>query len=196
MGQHQHRTFRAITMVRGGLISLLYRKATDLSITAVDPVASLTLMSADIERISNGWQTMHEIWANLVEIGIAIYLLERQLGVACLIPVATAIGKQRFRSIKTCQNLWYKVSIVSSSIAVSFVITRQAVWLEAIEKRIEATSAMLGSMKGVKMCGLTSTLLIQIQDMRTQELRISEKFRKLLIWNMGLGSYNHIIRLQ
>ena len=79
-------------MVRGQLISMLYQKATDLSITAVDPAASLTLMSADIERIDNGWRTMHEIWANLVEIGVAIYLLERQLGVACLIPVATALG--------------------------------------------------------------------------------------------------------
>ena len=80
-------------MVRGGLISMLYHKATDLSITAVDPAASLTLMSADIERITNGWQTMHEIWANLVEISVAVYLLERQLGVSCVIPVAVAIGK-------------------------------------------------------------------------------------------------------
>lgn len=80
-------------MVRGGLISMLYHKATDLSITTVDPSASLTLMSADIERITNGWTTMHEIWANLVEISVAVYLLERQLGVACVIPVAVAIGK-------------------------------------------------------------------------------------------------------
>lgn len=79
-------------MVRGQLISLLYKKATDLSITAVDPTASLTLMSADIERIDMGWRTVHEIWANLVEIGIALYLLQRQLGIACLIPLGTALG--------------------------------------------------------------------------------------------------------
>jgi hypothetical protein len=72
---------------------MLYTKTTDLSMTAVDPVASLTLMSADIERIATGWQYMHEIWANMIEIGVAIYLLERQLGVACAVPVAVAIGK-------------------------------------------------------------------------------------------------------
>lgn len=93
MGQHQHLTFRAITMVRGQLISMLYEKATDMTITAADPTAALTLMSADIERIDMGWRTAHEIWANLVEIAIAIYLLERQLGIACLIPVGTAICK-------------------------------------------------------------------------------------------------------
>ena len=50
-------------------------------------------MSADIERITNGWQTMHECWANPIEVGIAIYLLERQLGPACAIPLGVAIGK-------------------------------------------------------------------------------------------------------
>ena len=94
-GQYQHLTYRAITMVRGQLVSMLYNKATTLSITTADPTAALTLMSADIERIDMGWRTANEIWANLVEIGIAVYLLERQLGVSCLIPVGTAIGRPR-----------------------------------------------------------------------------------------------------
>lgn len=71
---------------------MIYSKMTNLSVTAVDPAASLTLMSADIERIVTGWQTMHEIWANIVEVALAIYLLERQLGAACAIPLAVAIG--------------------------------------------------------------------------------------------------------
>lgn len=72
---------------------MLYNKATDLSITAVDPAASLTLMSADIEQITTGMQTMHEIWANVFEVVLAIYLLQRQLGVACAIPIGVAISK-------------------------------------------------------------------------------------------------------
>ena len=93
MAQYQHWTYRSITMARGGLISMLFAKTSLLKSDDVDPSASLTLMSADIERITNGWQTMHEIWANIIEIGIAIYLLERQLGAACTIPVAVAVGK-------------------------------------------------------------------------------------------------------
>jgi ATP-binding cassette subfamily C (CFTR/MRP) protein 1 len=80
-------------MVRGGLISMLYGKAAELSVNAVDPSSSMILMSADIERITTGWQTMHELWANLIEVGLAIYLLERQLGAACAVPIAVAIGK-------------------------------------------------------------------------------------------------------
>ena len=79
-------------MARGGLISMLYRKAADLSIQDVDPASSMTLMSADIERIVQGWQSMHEIWANAVEIAVAIFLLEKQLGVACAIPIGVSIG--------------------------------------------------------------------------------------------------------
>jgi hypothetical protein len=197
-GQHQHLTFRAITMARGELISALYDKATDMSITAVDPTASLTLMSADIERIDVGWRTMHEIWGNLVEIGVAVYLLERQLGIACLIPFATALGELEFlfyfpqsRSAKklSANANPQIVSIIASVVAVSFVMARQALWLEAIERRIAVTSAMLGSMKGVKMCGLTDLLKERIQAMRVEELHISGKFRRLLIWNMGLGRY-------
>ncbi|KAF4958674.1 hypothetical protein FGADI_2224 [Fusarium gaditjirri] len=169
-GQYQHLTYRAITMARGQLVSVLFDKATDISITAADPSAALTLMSADIERIDTGWRTAHDVWANLVEIVIAVYLLGRQLGIACLIPVGAAI-----------------FSIVGSVIAVSFVMARQAAWLEAIEKRISVTSQMLGSMKGVKMCGLTEVLSTRIHDLRTDELRISGKFRRLLIWNMVLA---------
>ena len=95
-GQYQHLTYRAITMARGGLISLMFAKTSSLKANTADPATSMTLMSADIERITTGWQTMHEIWANLIEITLAIYLLERQLGAACAIPIGVAIGKSTF----------------------------------------------------------------------------------------------------
>lgn len=92
-GQYQHLTYRAITMARGGLITLMFAKTSSLKSNAVDSSSALTLMSADIERITNGWQTMHEIWASIIEVAIAIYLLQRQLGTACAIPIAVAICK-------------------------------------------------------------------------------------------------------
>ena len=67
------------------------------------------------------------------------------------------------------------------------MVSRQALWLEAIERRISATTAMLGAMKGVKMCGLTDNLRTNLQKARTDELQISKRFRRLLIWNMGFG---------
>lgn len=94
-GQYQHLTYRAITMARGGLVSMMFAKTALVKANGADPASSLTLMSADIERITNGWQTMHECWANVIEITLAIYLLGRQLGGACGIPIGVAIGTSR-----------------------------------------------------------------------------------------------------
>lgn len=66
----------------------------------------------------------------------------------------------------------------------NLVVARQALWLEAIERRISATGTMLGSMKRVKMCGLTDTLFRNLHDLRIEELKISKRFRRLLIGSM------------
>ncbi|KAB8271856.1 P-loop containing nucleoside triphosphate hydrolase protein [Aspergillus minisclerotigenes] len=170
MGQYQHMTYRAITMVRGAVISMVYRKATTLSVDDADPASSLTLMSADIERIVQGWQTIHDIWGNALEIGLAIFLLEQQLGVAAVVAVGVAV-----------------VALAGSLISLVFVMSRQAMWLEAIERRISSTTSMLASMKGIKMLGLSDLLMTCIHNLRLDELRISRNFRKLLVWNMAFA---------
>ncbi|KAB8238859.1 putative ABC multidrug transporter [Aspergillus alliaceus] len=169
-GQYQHRTYRAITMVRGAVISMVYRKAATLSVEDADPASSLTLMSADIERIVQGWQTIHDIWGNALEIGLAIFLLEQQLGVAAVVAVGVAV-----------------VALTGSLVSLTFVMSRQAMWLEAIERRISSTASMLSSMKGIKMLGLSDLLMTCIHNLRLEELSISRNFRKLLVWNMAFA---------
>ncbi|KAJ5546687.1 hypothetical protein N7494_004272 [Penicillium frequentans] len=176
MGQYQHNTYRGITMARGILVTMLYKKASTTTLSNADPANSLTLMSADVERITNGWQTMHEIWANSAEIGLAIWLLERQLGVSCAVPVGVAL-----------------FALVGCLICMSFVVAHQAKWLEAIERRISSTSGMLGSMKGVKMLGLQDSFMKFVHGLRVDELTISKKFRTLLVWNMGFAWFTRIL---
>ncbi|KAL8973607.1 MAG: hypothetical protein Q9197_002152 [Variospora fuerteventurae] len=175
-GQYQHLTYRAITMARGGLVSMMFAKTPLIKANAADPASSLTLMSADIERITHGWQTMHECWASVVEVALAIWLLERQLGAACAIPIGVAV-----------------VSFVGSIFVMNLVVQRQAMWLEAIERRISATATMLGSMKRVKMCGLTDTLFDNLHGLRIEELEISKKFRRLLIGSMFFAYITPVI---
>jgi ATP-binding cassette subfamily C (CFTR/MRP) protein 1 len=54
---------------------------------------TLTLMSTDVGRISRGLDGLHEIWASPIEVGIAVWLLERQMGAACIVPSIIALGK-------------------------------------------------------------------------------------------------------
>ncbi|KAI9041611.1 putative ABC multidrug transporter [Aspergillus affinis] len=170
MGQYQHLTYRVITMVRGGVVSMVYKKAGTLSVKDADPAASLTLMSADIERIVQGWQTIHDIWGNTLEIALAIFLLERELGVSCVVPVAVSL-----------------VALVGSLISLSLVVSRQAMWLEAIERRISSTGSMLASMKGIKLLGLSHFFMTHVHGLRLEELKISKSFRRILVLNLGFA---------
>ena len=43
---------------------------------------------------------------------------------------------------------------------------------------------MLGSMKRIKMCGLTDTLYENVHDLRLDELSVSKRFRRLLVGGM------------
>lgn len=48
--------------------------------------AAITLMGTDVERIVVSFKAIHEVWASLLDVGVAVWLLERQLFVACVVP--------------------------------------------------------------------------------------------------------------
>ena len=80
-------------MVRAGLISMLYSKTTELKSVQLQDSAAITLMGTDVERIVVAFKSIHEVWASLLDIGIAIWLLERQIFVACVVPAIIAVCK-------------------------------------------------------------------------------------------------------
>ncbi|MCJ1392591.1 hypothetical protein MMC18_005461 [Xylographa bjoerkii] len=160
----RHKAFRVITMMRDSIVSMIYDKTIKLPSTGLDGNSPITLMSADIERLASGLRYMHDAWASIIEICIALYLLYKELGIAGIAPIVIAMACAVFAVI---------LSAMSRN--------RQKIWLEAIEARVDATSRMLGSMKGVKMRGLTKKLFSIIQGMKEDEIKKSQKFRELLI---------------
>lgn len=50
-GSYEHMTYRFVTMVRGMLVSMIYAKTVDLSITALDESAAVTLMASDTGQL-------------------------------------------------------------------------------------------------------------------------------------------------
>jgi hypothetical protein len=72
------------------LVGAIFTKTTEISITALDNSAAVTLMSTDVEGIVKGFFEAHELWANSIQIIIATYLLESQLGLSCIGPVLVA----------------------------------------------------------------------------------------------------------
>ncbi|GJN68101.1 hypothetical protein PLICBS_002144 [Purpureocillium lilacinum] len=166
VGQYEWRNYRAATMMRGSIIPLVYEKSLILdscSSATFHPTAALTLVSTDIETITSGLVQIHETWSNLVEIGLAIYLLERQLGAACVMSVGFAI-----------------VVMVGTVFLARPTGTHLAAWIQASQVRVIETSKALASIKWLKISGLTDVAFSVIQKLRKQELVVSEKFRYLL----------------
>jgi len=83
-----------MAMIRGGLIAIIYQKMIGLKITNVNESAAMTLMGIDVERISETWYLLvAEISANVIQLSVAIWLLERQLGAVCIAPIIVALGE-------------------------------------------------------------------------------------------------------
>ena len=81
-----------MTKVRGGLISIIFDKSLRLDGFDLNTSMAMTLMSADIDRIAIGLKSIHELWANIVEVALGTWLLERQVGIACLPMIALCLG--------------------------------------------------------------------------------------------------------
>ncbi|WAO95847.1 Hypothetical protein NCS54_01349200 [Fusarium falciforme] len=168
-GFYYHKTYQFVTSVRGSLESLIYNKTLDLSTTAFDETIAVTLMSTDTEAICLSFSNLHEVWASPIECGVALFLLYRQLGLAFLSPMIVAI-----------------VATVGIMQLAKHMGKAQKRWMRGIQTRVDVTASMLGSMKEVKMLGLTDVLNSMVQNLRIKELKLSKKARKLLVLRLLL----------
>ncbi|KAI8290986.1 ABC transporter [Colletotrichum sp. SAR11_57] len=164
---YSRQQYRFTTMIRAGLIDIIFRKTVSLKADNLKDSAAVTLMGTDVERIVTTFAMFHEIWASVVEVGIAVFLLQQQIQIASIVPVVISI---------VC---------VVGVIPISKTIGKaQTVWIERLQKRVAVTATMLGDMKAIKMLGLPEVLSGVILQLRRIELSGSEKFRKLLLWQV------------
>ncbi|KAJ5603346.1 ABC transporter integral membrane type 1 [Penicillium hordei] len=134
-------TYHLLTMMRSGLISMIYDQTIDMTAVDLTDSAAITLMGTDVERIVANLKNLHEAWAFIIEVGIAIWLLERELGVACFIPLVISLG-----------------SVLAMVPVSSRSGQAQKQWIERVQKRLAVTANTLGNMKAVQMLGLGCAL--------------------------------------
>ena len=72
---------------------MIYAQTSRLKASDINDSTAITLMGTDVERVVQSQKTIHETWASILEVGIAIWLLERQLSVSCVVPAVIAIGR-------------------------------------------------------------------------------------------------------
>ncbi|KAH6657100.1 P-loop containing nucleoside triphosphate hydrolase protein [Truncatella angustata] len=154
--------FRLMVKMRGALVGIIYRDMLAVRAESKNSASAMTLMSTDVDRITMTARWVVDIIPNLVQIGLAMWILGLQLGAVCIAPLVVAL---------LC---------VSAGMA-KIIPVRQRRWIAAIQKRVGITSDLLAVMKGVKMMGISGPISKQIQDLRDFEISESKKFRKLQI---------------
>lgn len=89
----KHMSYQMVTMWRGGLVSLIYKKTLSLKAAAVKDNAPVTLMTTDIDTIMGAGETVHDLWSSIVELPIGIYILYQQVGGPSLFILIPTLGE-------------------------------------------------------------------------------------------------------
>jgi ATP-binding cassette subfamily C (CFTR/MRP) protein 1 len=82
--------------MRGALIGLVYEETMKARTSDQGDITAITLMGTDVERIVFALQVVHELWGSVLDMAIAIWLLEQQVFLACVAPVALIVGIYNF----------------------------------------------------------------------------------------------------
>lgn len=176
------RVRRTGAKTRASLFALIYGKSLRLDITSpnVSPMAALTLMGTDTEAIIQGINLVHEIWASFVEIGVATWLIYKELGPACAMPIALAVGAAPCRDVCASSLTLLAVTISAAFLMGVPIGKSQAAWILASQVRVTATSKTLGCVKSLRISGLNNMAFDMIRKLRVFEMAASMKFRLLL----------------
>lgn len=168
---YRHATYQLLTMYRGGLVALVFKKTLEIESSGIRDMAPVTLMSTDVEGIAVGGAVIHDIWAAFIELPLALFLLYRQVGVPSLFILIPAL-----------------LTTVCAAVIAPKLGPARVLWNAAIQQRVGDTSNMLSQIKGVKMMGLTDFFLDRLQELRAHELRLSVKFRWIQVYLHGLAT--------
>ncbi|OAG04180.1 ABC transporter-like protein [Paraphaeosphaeria sporulosa] len=168
---YQHKTYQLVVKVRGTLVSMLYDRTLESAPGALSDRAPVTLMSVDVDGVTDVVPVYNEIWAGTVEVGIAVYLLQRLLGVVWIVP--------------------FGIAFLSSGLAVYLsrqMGPRQAKWNAVTQERVSATSTVLGFIKSIKMMGFSKYVIGDIQALRDKEIRTFRVFRRFTVFLNALAN--------
>ncbi|PYH77469.1 P-loop containing nucleoside triphosphate hydrolase protein [Aspergillus uvarum CBS 121591] len=173
---YNRQAYRFVIGVRGALLATVYSQTLELGAADQGGTSALTLLGTDVERIATGLRDVHEIWASPIDIGLAVWLLGRQLAVSCIVPVVLSL---------LCILVIAKVCKLKNQ--------AQREWIERVECRIDVTRRMLNDIRSIKLLGLGGHIETIISRCRSIEIATSRKFRSLLCWEVFIANFSWLV---
>ncbi|ETS83153.1 hypothetical protein PFICI_05029 [Pestalotiopsis fici W106-1] len=155
---------RLQVMARGVLISLIHHKTLHTSSDFLNEGKVVTLMSNDVDNVSDSGEMFHQTWAQVLEVAIGIALLASEVGWVWPLPLVFIFSGSR----------------VSRFVARN-LRSRQGAWNAATQRRISMTGTVLAAIKNIKIMGLQRGLIAYIESLRRAEMDSAET-----VWWMNL----------
>ncbi|ETS75364.1 hypothetical protein PFICI_12308 [Pestalotiopsis fici W106-1] len=156
--------------LRAFLITAIYQKTNKIAHKSDGDLAAVTLMGADVERIYTGIRSIHEIWANTVQIPIALWLLYHQVGNAFIAPLVIVL-------------IGFGISYMISQRAIPY----QSAWMANVQQRTGVTSETLSQVKDLRVTGMATPAANLVKHERENEIRIGQKARTLIAISASLS---------
>jgi ABC-type multidrug transport system fused ATPase/permease subunit len=170
MHVHRYLHHRMRTMVRSILVTETFIKATKARIGTTDDSAAVTLMSTDMERIKRGLRTLHEVWASVIQVALAGWMLYNRLGIVFVAPMGLVI-----------------VCFGCLGVLIKLTGDSQRAWMAGVQKRVGLTATAISNMKNLKISGLSDAISDCIQKLRIEELAAGARIREIFITAALLG---------
>lgn len=161
---YQHRINQLQIMFRAGLISLIHHHSLNASAIRSEDSEALTLVGSDVDSIESAGEIFHETWAQLLEVIIGTVMLAVRVRWLAFLPLIL---------IFVCSRM--------SAYVAHHLEGKQRDWNVATQKRITTVTSALSGIKSLKMLAMENAIQSQISYLRSQELRISEGMRWILV---------------
>ncbi|KAJ0329702.1 hypothetical protein COL922a_012773 [Colletotrichum nupharicola] len=171
-------TYKSLIKLRGCILAAVYEKTLAVDPARCDTTAAVPLFSTDMERIIAGFKDVHEIWANTVQVAISVWLLYRELGIACVAPAVVAT-----------------LSSLGSMLMSAFADKAQVSWMETTQERVAITARAVAGMKSIKLLGLSGSVYDLLQELRRAELHAARHFRHIEVLTATIAFLSLLLSL-
>ncbi|TFY69692.1 hypothetical protein EVJ58_g284 [Rhodofomes roseus] len=168
------KVFDATVGLRGALVGVIYSKSLKLSSAASRSMGggvASTYMSVDVERVCEGAQSFHELWACLVSVGLTIVIVYQQVTWPAFLPIVVTV-----------------LLIVATSFIGRSVGRRQNAWLAATDRRVKFISSMISNFLSIKWSCYEEILGAKVDKLRLEEMNEARRFYNGIVLSSSLSN--------
>uniref|UniRef100_G3UHU7 ATP-binding cassette sub-family C member 10 n=1 Tax=Loxodonta africana TaxID=9785 RepID=G3UHU7_LOXAF len=151
--QYGYEVRKVTLQARGAVLGILYRKTLQLGPSRLPAGEALNLLGTDSERLLNFAGSFHEAWGLPLQLGITLYLLYHEVGVAFVGGLVLAL----------------LLVPVNKVIATRIMASNQTM-LQHKDVRVKLMTELLSGIRVIKFCGWEQALGTRVEACRAREL--------------------------